>query len=337
MNSIEFQKKLDNAWIEILNKRKKDEKFLEGAAVKAHDNYWFTLNKNYLPGIIINIEKLNIKNNKFPKAKGWSFNFHNKKITMSVNEDKYKDFFVKLINLILIKVYLEKLNGEKSINCFLKNLIFAKDFFEEENVPRKLTAEEQIGLFGEIQILKEILGKKFNLGTSLSSWTGPSKKHDFTLPNTLLEIKTTSTDTKKINTSSTNQIAPVYDKKLKLIFVQIKKNINGLSLNEAIDDYSKILKEESELLFNDFILKLTQCRYLDIHKSEYKQKYKIDKLNFFNINENFPYIKEYVVPDGLSDLSITYKIDLEIFSILIKYMELKDIIIKLMSLSRNVR
>ena len=125
MNSIEFQKKLDNAWIEILNKRKKDEKFLEGAAVKAHDNYWFTLNKNYLPGIIINIEKLNIKNNKFPKAKGWSFNFHNKKITMSVNEDKYKDFFVKLINLILIKVYLEKLNGEKSINCFLKNLIFA--------------------------------------------------------------------------------------------------------------------------------------------------------------------------------------------------------------------
>ena len=311
MNSIEFQKKLDNAWIEILNKRKKDEKFLEGAAVKAHDNYWFTLNKNYLPGIIINIEKLNIKNNKFPKAKGWSFNFHNKKITMSVNEDKYKDFFVKLINLILIKVYLEKLNGEKSINCFLKNLIFAKDFFEEENVPRKLTAEEQIGLFGEIQILKEILGKKFNLGTSLSSWTGPSKKHDFTLPNTLLEIKTTSTDTKKINTSSTNQIAPVYDKKLKLIFVQIKKNINGLSLNEAIDDYSKILKEESELLFNDFILKLTQCRYLDIHKSEYKQKYKIDKFNFFNINENFPYIKEYVVPDGLSDLSITYKIDLE--------------------------
>ncbi|MBT6232032.1 MAG: PD-(D/E)XK motif protein [Nitrosomonadales bacterium] len=311
MNSIEFQKKLDNAWIEILNKRKKDEKFLEGAAVKAHDNYWFTLNKNYLPGIIINIEKLNIKNNKFPKAKGWSFNFHNKKITMSVNEDKYKDFFVKLINLILIKVYLEKLNGEKSINCFLKNLIFAKDFFEEENVPRKLTAEEQIGLFGEIQILKEILGKKFNLGTSLSSWTGPSKKHDFTLPNTLLEIKTTSTDTKKINTSSTNQIAPVYDKKLKLIFVQIKKNINGLSLHEVIDNYSKILKEESELLFNDFILKLTQCRYLDIHKSEYKQKYKIDKLNFFNINENFPYIKEYVVPDGLSDLSITYKIDLE--------------------------
>ena len=48
-------------------------------------------------------------------------------------------------------------------------------------MPRKLTAEEQIGLFGEIKTLMEILGKKFNLETSLSSWTGPSKKHDFTL------------------------------------------------------------------------------------------------------------------------------------------------------------
>lgn len=32
-----------------------------------------------------------------------------------------------------------------------------------------------------------------------------------------------------------------------------------------------------------------------------------------------------------------YAIDLEIFSILIKYMELKDIICKMMSLSRTVR
>lgn len=311
MDFTKFQNKLNKAWEEILDKKEIDENYEKGAQVKAHDIYWFTLNKNNLPGVIIKENNHKINLSKFPKAKGWNFYFTSSEIKMNVNEEKYKDFFIKLINLILTKIYLENLSGEKSINCFLKNLIFAKDFFEEENVPRKLTTEEQIGLFGEIKTLKEILGKKFNLETSLYSWTGPSKKHDFTLPNTLLEVKTTSTDTKKINTSSTNQIAPVYDKKLKLIFVQIKKNINGLSLHEVIDNYSKILKEESELLFNDFILKLTQCRYLDIHKSEYKQKYKIDKLNFFNINENFPYIKEYVVPDGLSDLSITYKIDLE--------------------------
>jgi hypothetical protein len=38
-----------------------------------------------------------------------------------------------------------------------------------------------------------------------------------------------------------------------------------------------------------------------------------------------------------SSLVPAAKLDLEIFSVLIKYMELKDIICKMMSLSRNVR
>ncbi len=311
MDAEKFHNKLNSAWKEILNKREIDKKYEDGATVKAYEIYWFTLNKNNLPGIIIKIDNQKIDTSKFPKAKGWSFHFINNEIKMNVNDERYKDFFVKLINLILIKIYLENLKDKESVKCFLNNLISAKDFFEEENVPRKLTTEEQIGLFGEIQTLKEIISKKLNNNeASLASWTGPSKKHDFTFSKTLIEVKTTNSETQKINTSSTNQIAPVYDKNLKLIFVQIIKNNNGLSLNDVIEDYSKSLKNESEILFNEFILKLTQCRYLDIHKNEYKQKYKIDKFNFFNINEGFPYIKEYVVPEQLSDLSITYKIDL---------------------------
>ena len=57
MNSFEFQRKLDNAWKELAIKRKKDKKFEgEQAGIKAHDKYWFTLNQNNLPGIIINLK-----------------------------------------------------------------------------------------------------------------------------------------------------------------------------------------------------------------------------------------------------------------------------------------
>ena len=56
---------------------------------------------------------------------------------------------------------------------------------------------------------------------------------------------------------------------------------------------------------------MAQCNYLDIHKDEYTQKYLIDKINYFEIKEDFPYIKKVEIPDELSDLSITYKIDLE--------------------------
>ena len=78
-----------------------------------------------------------------------------------------------------------------------------------------------------------------------------------------------------------------------------------------IDNYLTFLKAESEILLNDFLLKLAQCNYLDIHKDEYTQKYLIDKANYFEVREDFPYIKKVEIPAELSDLSITYKIDLE--------------------------
>ena len=313
MNSLEFQKKLDNSWKELFIKRKKDKKFEgEQAGIKAHDKYWFTLNQNNLPGIIIYLkEGHNFNFANLPKAKGWNFTNSNTKITMNVNEEKYKDFFIKLINLILTKIFLENLTGEKSVNCFLENLISAKNFFEDDNMPRKLAKESQIGLYGEVYVLSKILTKKLTNEIAISSWTGPSKKHDFTTQNQLIETKTTVTSSKKINTSSTNQIAPVFDKRLDLIFLQMKKNNTGFSLSEIIDEYINKLRDESEILHNDFLLKLTQCNYLDIHKDEYVEKYSIDKVNYYKITENFPYIKKVEVPSEISDLSITYKIDLE--------------------------
>ena len=178
-------------------------------------------------------------------------------------------------------------------------------------MPRKLTKESQIGLYGEAYVLSKILTKKLTNENAISSWTGPSKKHDFTTENILIETKTTSTDSKKINTSSNNQIAPIFEKELKLIFLQIKKNINGLSLVDVISNYLEILRTESDILHNNFLLKLVQCSYFDIHKDEYTEKYLIDKTNYFEVRDNFPYIKKVEIPDEISDLSITYKIDLE--------------------------
>ena len=48
-----------------------------------------------------------------------------------------------------------------------------------------------------------------------------------------------------------------------------------------------------------------------MHKDEYIQKYKVDKSNFYEVRENFPYIKDIKTPEAISDLSITYKLDLE--------------------------
>ena len=38
---------------------------------------------------------------------------------------------------------------------------------------------------------------------------------------------------------------------------------------------------------------------------------KLIKLTYFEVRDDFPYIKKVEIPDELSDLIITYKIDLE--------------------------
>ena len=54
MNSLEFQKKLDNSWKELFVKRKKDKKFEgEQVKIKGHDNYCFNIKKINLQGIIV--------------------------------------------------------------------------------------------------------------------------------------------------------------------------------------------------------------------------------------------------------------------------------------------
>ena len=300
---------LNNCWKKIRLEKEKNKN--EAIEIFVFGNFWFSENKHGLPGLVLKLNNNKIHKSFFTKAKGWKITQGEKSIEMYLNNKNHKDFFIKIVNLIITKIYFQKLSGNESIQLFFEELNLAKDFFEDEGAPKKLKQESQIGLFGEIYILSKLITKKLSIKDSLLSWTGPFKKHDFTTDKILLETKTTITSSKKINTSSTNQISPTFKKNLYLTFVQLSKVSSGLTLAQIIDEFYEKLKEESDILANEFMLKLAKVKYFYLHKSEYDQKYLIDKTNYFEVRDDFPYIKKVEIPDELSDLSITYKIDLE--------------------------
>ena len=118
----------------------------------------------------------------------------------------------------------------RKLILFLENLI---SVLLDHQITRLLTKESQIGLYGELYVLSKILIKKFTNKNSINFWTGPSKKHDFTTERNLIEIKTTTTNSKKINTLIIEVVKS--DKRLDIIFLQIKENIKGLSLVAIIN------------------------------------------------------------------------------------------------------
>ncbi len=314
MNFLEYQSFLNDQW-KKLDKRILEEEQEKKAKVKIRisDEFLITLNTSGLPGLFIeanNTKKVDRDN--IPNCKGWNIEVIGSQIVMSLKKKEYNEFFRDITNLILTKIYLNKLHKEESINFFFKNLLFAKNFFDGEELPKPLSSEKETGLFGELIILSEYINRKYSDEETLNYWTGPSQKHDFTTENILLETKTTKNDGKKIiHTSSNDQISPIFEKPLYLSFVQIENNPSGKTLKMLIDEITKKFEKKSNVLINDFYIKLRHYGYYDFHKDFYNDKYALKDCNFYFISNTFPHIKDIKEPEPIFDLSLTYKINLE--------------------------
>ena len=315
MDFVQYQKFLDNQWRQLEQRIQDDEDFQKAgkAKIQISEEFFFTLDIKGLSGLLITINNMKkIDKDNIPTCKGWNIELLDKSILMSLKNNEYNDFFRDIVNLILTKINLKKINQEKSVDFFFKNLLSAKNFFDSDALPKHLSVEKEIGLFGELIILSEYINKKYSDEETLNYWTGSSQKHDFTTENILLETKTSKNDGKKIiHTSSNDQISPIFEKPLYLSFVQIENDPSGKTLKMLIDEIIKKFEKKSDVLINDFYIKLRHYGYYDFHKDLYKDKYVLKDCNFYFISNTFPHIKDIKEPEPIFDLSLTYKINLE--------------------------
>ena len=101
--------------------------------------------------------------------------------------------------------------------------------------PTTLTVEREIGLLGELTLLRGLCG---TLGSraALDSWTGPvGGEHDFVLPGLDLEVKTTSTERRRHLIGSAEQLRASPGRPLLLVSYQLTKvGHGGRTLPELI-------------------------------------------------------------------------------------------------------
>ena len=107
-------------------------------------------------------------------------------------------FIEKFSSLKFSRSEYPKIPLADAIKSFLEHLHNHKDFFESEGGPKILSIEAQIGLFGEVFFLNEILSNKINIIEANNYWTGPYKKYDFTTLKIFLETKTSTSIYKQI-------------------------------------------------------------------------------------------------------------------------------------------
>ena len=168
-----------------------------------------------------------------------------------------------------------------------------------------LTLEKQIGLFGELYLLKKLLLQTGLLAEALSIWTGPETGiRDFEKNNCAIEVKTTHTHNhQKIRISSERQLDTALLQYLFLFHLSIeKRNSDNNTLNTIVEEIYSIIGH-NKLLGNILKRKLISAGYFDYHQPKYQNmSFLIREEDFYKIENSFPRIEEKDLMKGVGDV-----------------------------------
>ena len=168
-----------------------------------------------------------------------------------------------------------------------------------------LSLEKQIGLFGELYLLKKLFQQTDLFAEVLSIWTDPETGiRDFEKNNSAIEVKTTHTHNhQKIGISSERQLDTTLLQYLFLFHLSIeKRNSDESTLNTIVEGIYSILGN-NKLLVNILKRKLISVGYFDHHHPIYQNmSFLIREEDFYKIENIFPRIEEKDLLKGVGDV-----------------------------------
>lgn len=201
---------------------------------------------------------------------------------------------------------IERTNLRKKLSAALER--WRRFFSLRENI--KLTREEQLGLFGELWLLRSMLQNDVGL-QAIGCWKGPYHEvFDFSLQNMSIEVKTTAAKMPyKAYISNEMQLDDrLAGGTLALCFVAVQPNdSSGETLGDVVKGIEDYIESDETAcsLFQD---KIFGCGLGKPYIDSYIVRYIVKEHDFFNVTEGFPRILSANLPNGLGDISYSLEI-----------------------------
>lgn len=309
MNSIVF-----NKWFELKEKNIKlnqNETYFEKIYSPSIIEVYLSMDYYKNIEIYFSFYEIDLKNIKLEQYLGLEF-----KISKMINLSEDKTFLIisknkgfnEEIYLALISSLYDSL--KKQTNSFdffeeMKSILKSyKNFFEKSKT--ELTLSNEIGLFGELLFLSQLIDEKDE--DAIKYWMGPNQnKHDFELDDIGYEIKSTLKQ-KNVSISISSEIQLEKDNlvELNLVLYTLERNANGITLLELAHILLKKLSSvKNKTIFKTNLLMLG----LDFDNNVNEQKYKFLKVNTLKIDDDFPKIIKSSIDKNIYD--VKYKINID--------------------------
>ncbi len=206
---------------------------------------------------------------------------------------------------------VEELRLESAADVLRQFLSRVRDwqlFMERSH--RLLSADRQVGLFGELLALATLV--RSELGPSaLRAWKGPSQSaFDFQIGDAGLEVKSTVRKGAFVAQISSieqldNECSPMF-----LCAMRFEEHEDGMSLPEAVADLRSLLRTQGNVRALDALL--MTAGFLDEHAEHYGRRLTLADARVFEVTAEFPHFTRTAVPAAVRKLS--YALDLDAIS-----------------------
>jgi len=174
-----------------------------------------------------------------------------------------------------------------------------------------LSPEMEVGLFGELTLLNDIIMNGMPSLFAVESWQGPMKGiHDFSLGSGAIEVKSTiAQQSFNVTIGSLEQLDDSLVQPLFLAGIRLSLSDSGKTLTEIID-YLRKFNCQNATSLNIFNNRLLHAGFYDPFSDRYKRRFNVIEKKILLVSSIFPRLVHWNIAKEIR--KVKYEIDLEL-------------------------
>ncbi len=190
----------------------------------------------------------------------------------------------------------------KLLRVFIRRVSAWQEFMRKGS--RALSPEAEIGLVGELTVLKAIVDAGISHAIAVESWVGPlDGVQDFELGIGAIEVKATlSADGFPMKVGSLEQLDDSMRQPLFLAGVRLRQVETGKSLPDMVDGLRESTKIDMEAV-TTLSDRLIAAGYFDVHSERYVRRFIVMDIRVIIVDSTFPRLTHATVPSGITHAS----------------------------------
>lgn len=200
-------------------------------------------------------------------------------------------------------------DGVRAYSTFMNRIRAWQEFMKRDRAD-VLSAEEEIGLFGELFVLRDMLRSGVHATEAVESWVGPEDGLQDFIPGTgAIEVKTTIAPVGFLaDITSLEQLDFSFRCPIHVAAVRLKPTTDGQTLPDVRDELMERMREEMGAA-NMFEGRLLSAGYVDANRDQYSRRFSMTELGYRLVEEASPRLTRANVHPSVQRARYTLDLD----------------------------